>query len=109
MGSSIEKQHLWVMLGFTGRAASWLKSHRAALADHRRNRNHVFMNTRLKIAKLTDATDAAHIEKALEAVPHVSSVRVEPDENQALVEHDGADKSELTTAVKQLGYIATVE
>ena len=67
------------------------------------------MNTRLKIAKLTDATDTAHIEKALEAVPKVNSVRVEPDENQAIVDHDGADERELTLAVKQLGYVATVE
>ena len=67
------------------------------------------MNTRLKIAKLADATDAAHIEKALEAVPRVNSVRVEPDDHQAVVEHDGADETELTAAVKQLGYVATVE
>jgi copper chaperone CopZ len=67
------------------------------------------MNTRLKIAKLTAATDTAHIEKALEAVPKVNSVRVEPSENQAIVDHDGADERQLTTAVKQLGYIATVE
>jgi cation transport ATPase len=67
------------------------------------------MNTRLKIAKLTDATDTAHIEKALEAVPRVNSARVQPAENQAIVDHDGADESELMSAVKQLGYIATVE
>ena len=67
------------------------------------------MNTRLRIAKFTDATDAAHIEKALEAVPGVNSVKVEPAENQAIVEHDGADERELTSAVKQLGYVAIVE
>ena len=67
------------------------------------------MNTRLKIAKLAAATDTAHIEKALEAVPRVNSVRVQPDENQAIVDHDGADERELTSAIKQLGYLATVE
>lgn len=67
------------------------------------------MQTKLKIAKLDAATDAAHIEKALEAVPRVSAVRIEPEENAAVVEHDGADLGDLTSAVKQLGYISTVE
>jgi hemin uptake protein HemP len=67
------------------------------------------MNIRLKIAKLTDATDTAHIEKALEAVPRVNSVRVDPGEHQAIIDHDGADERELTSAVKQLGYVAVVE
>ena len=65
--------------------------------------------TRLKIAKLSGATDTAHIEKALEAVPRVKSVKVEAEENQAIVDHEGADVGELTSAVKQLGYIAAVE
>jgi copper chaperone CopZ len=65
--------------------------------------------TRLKIAKLGGATDAAHIEKALESVPRVSSVRLDPQANEAIVEHDGADEGEMTTAVKQQGYIASVE
>ncbi len=65
--------------------------------------------TNLKIAKLNDATDAAHIEKALEAVPHVTSVTIDPGENLAVVEHDGANPQELTSAIKQLGYIASPE
>lgn len=65
--------------------------------------------TRIKIAKLTDATDSAHIEKTLEAIPRVNSVTMEPAEHQAIVEHDGADEQELTSAVKQLGYIAVVD
>lgn len=65
--------------------------------------------TRLKIAKLDAATDAAHIEKALEAVPRVRAVRLEPDDSAAVVEHDGADVRELTDAVKQLGYISQPE
>ena len=65
--------------------------------------------TQIKIAKLSDATDAAHLEKALEAVPRVQSVRVDPDANAAFVEHDGADPNELTAAVKRLGYPSSVE
>jgi copper chaperone CopZ len=65
--------------------------------------------TRLKIAKLSGATDIDHIEKALESVPRVNSVQMDAAENQAIVDHDGADARELTTAVKQLGYIAAVE
>lgn len=65
--------------------------------------------TRLKIAKLSGATDAAHIEKALGAVPRVKSVTIDAAENEAIVDHEGADESELTTAIKQLGYIAAVE
>jgi hypothetical protein len=34
--------------------------------------------TRLKIAKLSGVTDAEHIEKALEAVPRVASVKLDP-------------------------------
>lgn len=64
--------------------------------------------TQIKIAKLSDATDAAHLEKALEAVQHVQSVRVDPESNSAFVEHDGADPKELTEAVKRLGYPAAV-
>lgn len=64
--------------------------------------------TEIKIAKLSDATDAAHLEKALEAVPHVQSVRVDPETHSARVEHDGADPRQLTEAVKRLGYPATV-
>lgn len=65
--------------------------------------------TRLKIAKLSSATDAEHIEKALEAVPRVASVQLDPSAHQAIVEHDGADVNELTSAVKEIGYVATVD
>lgn len=65
--------------------------------------------THLKIAKLDDATDVEHLEKALEAVPRVHAVRVDPESHEAVIEHDEADSGELTAAVKQLGYVATVE
>jgi len=67
------------------------------------------MTTCVKIAKLTAATDVAHIEKALESVPRVNSVRMEAAEHQAIVDHDGADAQELAAAVKQLGYVPTIE
>lgn len=65
--------------------------------------------THLKIAKLADATDTSHIEKALEAVPRVRSVTIDPAANEAVVEHDEADPQELTTAVKKQGYVAIIE
>jgi len=63
----------------------------------------------LKIAKLTDATDSAHVEKALEAVARVNAVTLDLSQHQAVIEHDGADDRELTEAVKRLGYVATIE
>jgi copper chaperone CopZ len=67
------------------------------------------MKTSMKIAKLTAATDSAHVEKALEAVPKVRSVALDLSRHQVTVEHEGADEDELRNAVKQLGYIATIE
>lgn len=65
--------------------------------------------TRLKIAKLAGTEDAAPIGRALESVPHVQSVSVDAEANQAVVEHDGADEEQLTAAVKGQGYVAIVE
>ena len=65
--------------------------------------------THLKIAKLGDATDAAHLEKALEAVPRVQSVRIDPAAHEAIIEHDEADPQEFKQAVKRLGYAAAVQ
>lgn len=65
--------------------------------------------TRLKIAKLSGASDLEPIEKALEAVPHVNSVTIDAEANEAVVEHDGANQDEITTAVKRQGYVPTIE
>ncbi len=65
--------------------------------------------TRLKIAKLASAEDTAPIAKALESIPRVKSVTVDAEANEAVVEHEGADATEMTSAVKQQGYIAIVE
>jgi copper chaperone CopZ len=65
--------------------------------------------THIKIATLRGATDAAHLEKALEAVPRVQSVRIDPAGRQAIVQHEAADPRELALAVKQLGYSAEID
>jgi cation transport ATPase len=62
--------------------------------------------TRLKIAKLDAATDTAHLQKALEAVPQVGAVEIDAGSHEAVVEHDGADTSQMTAALKNQGYIA---
>lgn len=57
----------------------------------------------LEIEQLEELSTTAHIEKALESVSHVSSVRVEP--GRATVEHDGAaSREELLDALRVLGY-----
>lgn len=62
--------------------------------------------TRLKIAKLDAGTDTAHLQKALEAVPQVGAVEIDAGSHEAVVEHDGADTTELKNALKNQGYIA---
>ncbi len=62
--------------------------------------------TRLKIAKLTPTSDTAHLEKALEAVPLVESVEIDPGAHEAIVRHDGAETGQLTAALRGQGYIA---
>lgn len=57
------------------------------------------MKTRLKIDRLTSVTDAEHIEKALEAVPRVASVRLNPTVHEPVAEHDGADPDTLQSAL----------
>jgi hemin uptake protein HemP len=59
--------------------------------------------TRLKIGPL-DATGAAHLEKAVEAVPRVSSVELKPGEDELVVEHDGASLAEIVAALREEGY-----
>lgn len=71
-------------------------------------KTYTMTTTHLKIAKLDDAHEATRLEKALEAVPRVQSVRVDLEANEAVVEHDAADQEDLTAAVKNVGYIAIV-
>ena len=65
--------------------------------------------TRLKIAKWDGSTDVAHLEKALEAVERVQSVRIDSGAHEAVVQHENAPVEQLTAAVKSLGYLSTVE
>jgi copper chaperone CopZ len=61
----------------------------------------------MTIDELNGATDVAHLEKALESVPHVKAVEIDSAAKRALVEHDGATEEELKTAVEALGYHVT--
>ena len=65
--------------------------------------------THLHVPALESATDTGHLEKALEAVPFVTAVEVEPDLHEIRVEHEGADAAQLTWAVLQLGYPAVAK
>lgn len=65
--------------------------------------------TRVVIKGLESATDTGHLEKALEAVPHVASVEIDPSTRFAMVEHDGARPELLVAAVHALGYGAAAE
>ena len=65
--------------------------------------------TRLHIPNFKAATDAAHLEKALEAVSRVTSVTVSPGAQQIDVEHEGANLDQLTNAVRQLGYSVSID
>ena len=64
--------------------------------------------TCLKIQGLRDVTSTGHLEKALEAVPGVRSVEIDPAGEQAIVEHDAANPRLLTTAAAGLGYHAAI-
>ncbi len=63
---------------------------------------------RLKISKLDPATDTAHLEKALEAVPGVRSVEIDPSANEAIVRHEDAEPGKLTQALRQQGYVSDI-
>jgi len=65
--------------------------------------------THLEIDRLEGATDTAHLEKAIEAVPHVQSVEFDVPQNRAIVTHDGANPEKLAAAVRDLGYSARVK
>ena len=64
--------------------------------------------TRLKIAKL-DANDVSLIEQALVAIDGVHSARVDPNANEAVIEHDAAEVNETREALKRMGYISFPE
>lgn len=47
---------------------------------------------------------APHLEKSLESVPHVQSVRVDVGESCVIVEHDGAKPEDVTAALREEGF-----
>lgn len=65
------------------------------------------MTTKLKLPGIREIIDVAYVEKSLEAVPHVQSVRVDRENEVAIVEHDGADPQELSAAARSLGLQVT--
>ncbi len=64
--------------------------------------------TQLQIETSGALGESAHLQKALEAVPGVQSVRVESESNRATIEHDGADEQKLVAAIKAAGHDATL-
>ncbi len=62
----------------------------------------------IDIEGLNDVTDAGHIEKALEAVPGVKFVEIQPGAAAARLVHEGADRRRLTAALANLGYTSHI-
>lgn len=70
----------------------------------RRDKVRPMETTTVDIEGLGATSATAHIEKALEAVPRVASVRMDTGGGKALIEHDGADKQALLRALRSVGY-----
>lgn len=47
---------------------------------------------------------APHLEKSIESVPHVQSVRVDVGASCVVVEHDGADRDAVVAAIREEGF-----
>jgi copper chaperone CopZ len=60
--------------------------------------------TTIRIEGLGATAATAHLEKALEAVAKVDSVRMDTAAGAAHVEHHGADEEELMRALHAQGY-----
>lgn len=65
--------------------------------------------TRITLPACEDIADIAHLEKALESVPGVESVEIDPAARQAIVQHRDTAPQRLVAAVAELGYSATVD
>ena len=50
-----------------------------------------------------------HLEKSIESVPHVQSVRVDAGAATVVIEHDGADVDEIRATLREEGFQARVE
>jgi len=64
--------------------------------------------TEIRIRGLKEVTATGHLEHRIEAVPHVQSVEIDPQNERAIVEHDGADLTKITTAIAEEGFEATL-
>lgn len=60
--------------------------------------------TRLKVTGMSCGGCAASVEKALLKVPGVVSAKVSLHEEQADVQHQGADVQAMTVALQKAGY-----
>jgi copper chaperone CopZ len=60
--------------------------------------------TTLKVSGMSCGSCAAHIEKALKALPGVESVAVEISEQRVTVQHRGVAEVKLAEAVTAEGY-----
>lgn len=58
----------------------------------------------IRIEGLGATAATSHLEKALEAVAKVDSVRMDTSAGRAIVEHHGADEQELLRALRAQGY-----
>ena len=64
--------------------------------------------TDIHIKGLRNITSTAHLEKSLEAVPGVQAVEIDPQNERAIVEHDGADLEKLKVALAAEGLQSTI-
>lgn len=90
--------------GGGGEMAPWSLASGTGWRGRRDGVNCVMSTLTLHVVRMEGVTDAAHIEKSLEAVPKVRAVEVDPGGERVVVDHDGADPERLMTALKHLGY-----
>ncbi len=66
------------------------------------------MKTQLKIEGMTCEMCVAHVTKALQSTPGVSSAQVDLQNKSAIVEGDNYDVNQLIAAVDEEGYEAKI-
>lgn len=61
--------------------------------------------THIQIHGLRTHTATAHLEKKIEAIPGVQAVELDPQSEEAIVEHDDADLNKIVAAIADEGLI----
>lgn len=64
--------------------------------------------TVIEIKNHGDPSDVGHLEKALEAVPGVQFVEIDPKTGRARIEHSDADPRLLVRSIEEQGYLGRV-